>query len=1457
MARPSPALLASLALSCALPLLGARPADERKLVPAKPVDPEVLASIPHDGTRLFLHAGAFDPTRELPDLAALGFSEAPSSEYAIVQLKPGLVTERATLEARGLRFLGYLPDNAFLFRRTPGALAALAGSRAVRWVGDWRPGYRVHPRLWPGSGDQAAEVTLLLFREASPETVAREVAAASSDAVKTYERPGNGRGAELRYGIAPARRDAFVRAASQVEGVSFVEAYDPPELHNNSVLGPIQSNAATVLSGTDCTNCGIFLKGLTGTGQVATVADSGNDSDMCFFRKSSAAGDITDADSTTPPALGNLYPARKLLGYWVQPGATAYDNNAICTSSPTTWHGTHTSSTVVGDNFLNLSTSSAPGINAGDGMAPNAQLLFQDVGHDTTGCLSGIGDRQLMYQQALLGGARVHSNSYGSATGGAYSSGDSETDHFLFDHEEMTLFFSAGNSGSGSNTIGSPGNSKNVVTVGALGSGNSTTVASYSSRGPTDDGRLKPDIMAAGTVTSAAGDSNHASNNCSTKSLSGTSMACPATAGGAVLLRQYFADGYYPTGAANAADKLEANAPLVKAVLLNGTRALGSPAFGNNNYGWGRVWLDANLYFAGDARKLRVWNLPNVAGLATGQTRTFTVTVGAGQEVRATLVWSDAEAAAGAATTLVNNLDLTVTDGTNVWKGNVLNTTTGDSQTGGTADAVNNVEQFRLAAPTAGTYTITVAGTSVPGTGRAGTDRQGFALAVSSASCATGVSTAPTSPLALSNPTKGVDLSWVAAAGSAVTQVYRATGTCAASPVGAFQWVGSAAGSTHTDDTAEGGVTYAYRLRGADGCGEGPGSSCVEATPTGRCDTLPSFDGLASATGSASQCRVTLAWATAASNCPAAPTVTYNVYRSTTPGFAPSLGNLIASVAGVTSWNDDTVANGTTYHYVVRAENASGGGNGPHAGHEEQNTQRLWATAFGAPGVGTGTWTDDGGDTNAFLSAQPPWQLTTTQFQAGTRSYHSGPDTGTYPPGTCASVTTPSLALSTGSVLTFQARYNIEYQWDGVVIEASTDGGGTWAVLAPVGGYPTTLSQTGTPPINACAYPSTQGAFSGPSGNAALTAWTAYTVNLSPAYDNQTVRIRWRFSTDEGAEYQGFYLDTLAVTNVFLPGACTPPPPNTAPGLSAGPSVARTQASAATSASVGTVSDNETAAGGLAVAAISIPPGLTVTAVANSAGAVTATVGATCSAPVGSHPVVFLVQDPGGLSAVASLTVDVAANTAPVLGSYPASSVAAGGAVIVTPSAPPADNGGVVSLTASAPGFTGTFSGDPLTGVVSVSNAGPAGVHTVTVTALDTCGQTSTTTFVLAVGTLLHTVTPCRIADTRDAAGPLGGPALVAGGVRSFPIAGNCGVPLTATSVVLNVTVTAPTDLGDLRLFPTGQPAPLASTINYRAGQTRANNALVLLGTAGEMSIQCDQATGGVHVIVDTVGYFE
>jgi hypothetical protein len=148
----------------------------------------------------------------------------------------------------------------------------------------------------------------------------------------------------------------------------------------------------------------------------------------------------------------------------------------------------------------------------------------------------------------------------------------------------------------------------------------------------------------------------------------------------------------------------------------------------------------------------------------------------------------------------------------------------------------------------------------------------------------------------------------------------------------------------------------------------------------------------------------------------------------------------------------------------------------------------------------------------------------------------------------------------------------------------------------------------------------------------------------------------------------------------------------------------------------------------------------------------------------------------------------------------------------------------------------------------------PTATRTFTFTATATQTPTPTATSTAAPALAYHTVTPCRSIDTRGAAGP----ELSGETDRVFVIVGSCGVPSGAQAVSLNITVTQPTAAGDLRLYPAGTPLSFASTINYGAGQTRANNAVATLGPSGDLAVRCDQPAGStVHVILDVNGYFQ
>jgi hypothetical protein len=246
---------------------------------------------------------------------------------------------------------------------------------------------------------------------------------------------------------------------------------------------------------------------------------------------------------------------------------------------------------------------------------------------------------------------------------------------------------------------------------------NDDILSEFTLFGPTKDGRIKPDLVAASRVTAANADFDNNPATCDVGLDLGTSWSSPTVAGAAALVRQYYTDGFYPAGTRSPPHPNTPRAALKKAKLKAPPRPHHkSPDHTTNStlsafpapspqQGWGFPVLDDVLYFDGDTRRLRIADYSNANGLAQGESRTIRVEARAGTPLRAVLVWTDPPATARAVgdTTpvLVNDLDLN-----------------------GSADHLNNVEVMSIANPS-GFVDLTVTARTIGSGGR-----QGYALVI-------------------------------------------------------------------------------------------------------------------------------------------------------------------------------------------------------------------------------------------------------------------------------------------------------------------------------------------------------------------------------------------------------------------------------------------------------------------------------------------------------------------------------------------------------------------------------------------------------------------------------------------------------------------------------------------------------------------------------------------------------
>lgn len=654
---------------------------------------------------------------------------APAATDTSVQLVkfagPVTPAQLAALEATATVFT-YLPHDTFLVRPKPGQTAGFAAQPAIAaaWSGAYLPAYKIAKNasdLAMLEPDRPHTVMVTVLPDAD---LTKVTAAARKLAGATVVGADRGaRFARIRLRVdAGQLGDAADQLAAQPD-VFWVDVEGRRELLNDTTIWVGQSGLDAGMT------TPIFDHGIHGEGQVVGYIDTGIDPDMCYFRDPARGLPPTNACNG-----GTLIDSaqRKVLG--VDFLTTSECNGGIAnTEWDTQGHGSHVAGTIAGDNFANLIAH-----DAGDGMAPGAKLVVQDAGFLTDPCgdLPGIGcpvvDLTPIFQQAYTQGARIHTNSWGdredSNPQNTYTAACQDVDEFMFSHPDMLILFAAGNSGPGTGSVGSPSTAKNTISVGAtLRGASANSMAGFSSCGPTADGRIKPDLTMPGSnIVSARNDTNAASNNCATTTMSGTSMASPAAAGMAALVRQYYTDGNYPSGAPVTADKFTPSGALIKATMLNSTKTMtgtGTGAVPNNCQGWGRVLLDDSLFFTGQARKLLAFDDAGFPQGGAGQVKTFTITVAAGQALRTTLAWTDFPSTPAASVNLNNDLDLTVSGPSGTFLGNVFSGSA--STTGGVADRRNNVEQVTILAPAAGTYTVTVRAFNVPSAA------QPFALVIS------------------------------------------------------------------------------------------------------------------------------------------------------------------------------------------------------------------------------------------------------------------------------------------------------------------------------------------------------------------------------------------------------------------------------------------------------------------------------------------------------------------------------------------------------------------------------------------------------------------------------------------------------------------------------------------------------------------------------------------------------
>jgi len=668
---------------------------------------------------IMLRGYTFDPLEGVPQVPASLRAPAPAPSqpaYYLVQCTgPIQVAWKASLTTRGADLLGYAPQYAFAVRMTPQEAADVAGLSFVRWVGAYQPAYELSPTLPP---EDSVTVSVVLWPGEASAPVEQALGALGATILVTA--PG-ATWPVIRAQVAAGDFDAI----AAIPAVSWVEEWRPPQPLNDVAQRLIN------VSPPDPGVAGAFdvwnTLNLFGSGHLVAVADTGLDT-------GDLASLLLDFQGRVQEGISYVSDAG-----WEDPYG----------------HGTHCAGSVLGDGTNSGSNPLAHQYTGWlAGMAPEAELVVQRI-FDASGSWGDLmpSDLNEVFQWAYDRGARIHSDSWGADIP-EYTLDARQTDEFVWAHRDMTILVANGNAGPSTGTVGTPATAKNCISVGASesvrntpwwdppgGADNPNGMADFSSRGPTDDGRTKPDITAPGTyIVSCTSQLVNSSDPYDPfyQYMSGTSMATPLTAGAATLVRDYMT---------TIQGRADPSAALIKAALINSATEMAPGQYldkintpeqeiterPNNAEGWGRVDVGSITYTTqgergiyqreGTSRGIYFTDVSETYGLGTGEHRDYWFSVVDGTHpFRASLAWTDYPGMLGAGKALVNDMDLEVRgpmpDGPD---STILTTWLGSGEhpaettrMGATPDRANNVEGVDINAPAPGWYRVRVIGYNVP-----------------------------------------------------------------------------------------------------------------------------------------------------------------------------------------------------------------------------------------------------------------------------------------------------------------------------------------------------------------------------------------------------------------------------------------------------------------------------------------------------------------------------------------------------------------------------------------------------------------------------------------------------------------------------------------------------------------------------------------------------------------------